>query len=204
MKKAVVFFLFFIAGVDLSSVSCVSNTNEPTDTTKIKPLEANAPGTWEGLIVPINMGDIHFNGARVFLDVPGTDSSTFRMVAREADSTRLLSPSVKDTLLILSGIWTLKSNPDSIVLNCSYCRVVDTTEKILYDRPVDTVRIALPLTMEKSEEGLILWKVSFADLAPLIPLLGLTISDDNAGLLKMFKIELQKTMQEQGPILKSL
>jgi hypothetical protein len=192
MKKAVVFFLFFIAGVDLSSVSCVSNTNEPTDTTKITPLEANAPGTWEGLIVPINMGDIHFNGARVFLDVPGTDSSTFRMVAREADSTRLLSPSVKDTLLILSGIWTLKSNPDSIVLNCSYCRVVDT------------VRIALPLTMEKSEEGLILWKVSFADLAPLIPLLGLTISDDNAGLLKMFKIELQKTMQEQGPILKSL
>ena len=189
MKKMLFFFLLLAAGIDILSVSCVSNTKEQ------KQLDTKSPGKWEGFIIPINTGDIHFEGAKVFLDISAEDS-TFRMIARSADTAESVSLSVKDTILVLSGDWSLTIPPDSIVLLCSYCRVVDTAQKILYDRPVEIERIPLPANIEKSEESLIIWEVSFADLSPLIPLLGLTIPEDAQSLLKLVIIQLQKTAQE--------
>jgi hypothetical protein len=203
MKKAMIVLLLLAAGIEILSVSCVSNTNDPTDTTKIKPgdttnnkpLETNIPGKWKGWMFAVNLGDIHFNGALVFLNISSKDSSPFRMVA--LDTTNHMPTKAKDTMLILSGTWSLINNTDSIALKCSYCRVVDTMPDTLYDRPIESEfqRIALPVNISNSEKGIV-WEVGYADLAPLIPILGLSISSDNAGLLRMLKIGLFKMEQE--------
>jgi hypothetical protein len=123
---------------------------------------------------------------------------SFRMAAMDLDTTKpfVPTPVVKDTILILSGKWSLVNAPDSIILKCSYCRVIDTAQKILYDRPVETERVPLPAGIDKSDEGIISWNVSFSDLAPLIPLLGLTIPESAKGMLSQVEIQLQKVAQE--------
>jgi hypothetical protein len=188
MKKKSIIIPLLIIGIGILAFSCVKNTTENVA------LDTTVVGKWEGLIVPIIYSTISFSGAKVFLDIAAKDSA-FRMIARNQDTTKNLSAAIKDTILVLTGKWSMKNAKDSIILQCSYCRVVDTSQKILYDRPVDVPRIPLPVNITKSEDGLILWKFAFIDLTPLVPLLGLTIPDGAQGFLKMLNIQLQKMSQ---------
>jgi hypothetical protein len=187
MKKMYGSILSFAVIVAAFSVSCVKNSTE------IKPLDTTVAGKWQGFIVPINLGDIHFNGAKVFFGISGKDS-TFRMIAR--DTTKSQSSPIKDTILVISGAWTVTHAPDSVVLQCTFCRVIDTTKNILYNRSIDNERVPLPQSITKSDEGYILWEISFADLSPLIPLLGLTIPAETQSMMKQLIIAIQKMSQE--------
>ncbi len=180
MKVAAVTLVLCIFGI--VNLCCVSNSAEPPR------LDTKAAGTWAGYIIPIKISPINFNGAKIYLKIASADS-TFHMAAR--DTTQQLSEVIKDTILVLDGSWSLTAAPDSIALLCSCCRVVDTSTHTLYDRPVEDRRIPLPLNIF-NQDNVTIWEISFSDLAPLVPLLGLSIPDAQQGLLKGFKIDLQK------------
>jgi hypothetical protein len=185
MKKKLIVILIIIGSIGALVYSCVSNTKENAR------MDTTAVGKWEGLIVGINMPPIQFNGAKIFMDFSGKDS-VFNIVAR--DTSKIASPDIKDTILVLTGAWRQNAPQDSVLLSPSACRALDTGTHTLSSRPAQEQPIPIPKFIEKKETSII-WEISFADLAPLVPLLGLTIPESQIGLLKMLVIDLEKKSQ---------
>jgi len=198
MKLRSITFLAVLCSFLTVNFFCINNSNEPQqadtnttqppDTHTTQPAGTKAAGTWLGYIIPINVPPIHFNGAKILLKVSEKDSA-FHLVAR--DTTEIVSPTVKDTILVLDGSWRLNSAKDSIALLCSYCRIIDTSTNALYERPVENQRIQLKVNIAQKEASTI-WEIPFSDLAALVPLLGLSIPAEQQGILKMFVIDMEK------------
>jgi hypothetical protein len=185
MEKSPIVSLLAIVFVCMVHFSCLKNSPETT------PLDTTVVGKWAGYIIPINFASVQFNGAKIFMDISAKDS-TFNLVARDtSDTSAIVSQEIKDTILVLAGAWRLNTSQDSIVLSPSSCRALDTLNHTLSSRDAQGHPIPIPKYIEK-RNNLIIWEISFADLASLVPLLGLSISEELKGLLKTFPIILEK------------
>jgi hypothetical protein len=185
MKILSIKYLLLLGSIGIIAFSCVSNSPETTAP------DNPVVGNWQGVISGIGISSINFDGAKVFITISGKDSM-FALTALDTMKSR--SPAIKDTILILGGTWGLASAKDSVLLHCSSCRVVDTSTNTLNVRNVDGEIIPIPITIGPLN-GKTMWKLTFADLMPLVPLLGLDISgiDQNMlGILKKLYIYLEK------------
>ena len=152
-------------------------------------LDMTVVGKWQGAIGAIP--SIHFNGAKIFANFSGGDSS-FSLITR--DTTRGATPVIKDTTLVLTGSWRLNAVKDTILLASETCRVVDTTTNDLSQRQVQGQIIPIPVNITK-QNGQIIWKVPLTALVPLAPLIGLDLSGVPQSVLQVIIIELQKMSQ---------
>jgi hypothetical protein len=175
MKKALLCFLFLIVFIGIIAFSCVSNSTENTSP------DNPVVGKWQGAISAIG-SPANFDGALVFITI--SKDSTFAVIA--LDTMKVRSPVIKDTILLLGGTWGVTTAKDSILLHCSSCRVVDTSNNTLYARNVGGEIIAIPTTIG-TVNGKTMWEPTVGDLMPLVPLLGLDISGINPTLLNALK-----------------
>jgi hypothetical protein len=182
MKIKMVIGLYLIGLIMMFSLSCVSSSTDKSA------LDTSVAGKWEGLIVPISIPPINFNGAKIFMEF--SQPGSFNIIAR-GDT---LLPDIKDTILVLSGTWRFNVPRDSVVLAFSACRALDTMTHELASRDVQGQSIFIPKSIEKGETT-IDWIISFADMAPLVPLLGFTIPAQQISLLKALNIDFQKVSQ---------
>jgi hypothetical protein len=175
MKILSIKYMLLLGSIVIIAFSCVSNS--PENTTPDNPIV----GIWQGAISPIG-SPANFDGALVFITI--SKDSTFAVVAR--DTMNVLSPAIKDTILLLGGTWGLTNTKDSILLHCSSCRVVDTSTNTLNERYFNGQIIPIPITIG-TVNGKTMWEPSVGDLMPLVPLLGLDISGINPVLLGALK-----------------
>jgi hypothetical protein len=133
-------------------------------------MDTSVIGFWEGMIEELDV--FGFDGARIYTRITGPDSS-FSLVSLTLDT----ASTVQDTTLDMAGKWSMNAVRDSILLLPDTCRIIDTTLNTLVPREVRGSIIPLPLDISKnSVTGTIEWMVSFADLVPIAPLLGIDLS----------------------------
>jgi len=142
-------------------------------------MDTSVIGYWEGRIDPVFV----FDGMRFFTRISGSDS-TFRLVSLSLDTASTSS----DTTLDMAGKWRMNSVRDSILLLPDTCRIIDTAKNILVPREVKGSIIPLPVAISKnSTTGDIEWAMSFAELIPIAPLLGIDLSGFPSEVLAGFK-----------------
>jgi hypothetical protein len=145
-------------------------------------------GKWYGTMTPIMA--IKFKGAKIFTHIADSDSA-FILTTR--DTTRDTTLAIKDTTLVLSGIWRLNAAKDSVLLLPDTCRVVDTTLNTLVPRPVKGQVIPMFMNISKNpDNGKVEWEVALIDLVPLAPLIGINLTGVDQSVLQVVKIILEK------------
>jgi hypothetical protein len=195
VKKLLAGFLI-IELVSALLVSCGKDTSKtpgPTgpDTTVV--LDLSVVGNWEGLMPGISL--INFDGAKIFVDISKTDS-VFSLVTLDPAKDTTKNPAIKDTSLVLTGVWKLNMNKDSILLICDTGRIIDTTQNILAPREVRGLVIPMAIAISKnSSTGDIEWVVGFTELVPIGPMLGLDLSSYPSSLLEVLTVTLAKKKQ---------
>jgi hypothetical protein len=152
-------------------------------------MDTSVIGLWEGMIealVPFN-----FDGTRIFTRISKPDSS-FTLVSLTLDTAN----SIQDTILDMAGAWRMNAPQDSILLLPDTCGIIDTTTHSLVPREVRGVTIPMPVDIKtNSSTGIIEWTVSFADLIPMAPLLGIDLSGIPVNMLVGQKMTLFKRSQ---------
>ncbi|MBN2035881.1 MAG: hypothetical protein JW768_03985 [Chitinispirillaceae bacterium] len=152
-------------------------------------MDTSVIGFWEGMVEELEA--IGFDGARIYTRITGPDSS-FQLVSLALDT----ASSIQDTTLDMAGKWRMNAILDSILLLPDTCRIIDTTLNTLMPRQVRGSTIPLPMHISKnSVTGTIEWMVSFADLVPVAPLLGIDLTGVPISLLTGSKITLFKRSQ---------
>jgi hypothetical protein len=152
-------------------------------------MDTSVIGYWEGMLGELSM--FGFDGARIYTRIKKTDSS-FQLISLTLDT----ASTIRDTTLIMAGKWRLNTPKDSILLLPDTCRIIDTTLDSLVPRDVKGTIIPLPIQISRnSSTGDIEWMVSFADMVPVAPLLGINLSGIDPRWLKDSKITMFKRSQ---------
>lgn len=152
-------------------------------------MDTSVIGFWEGKIEALP--PFGFDGARIFTRISKPDSS-FMLVSLTLDTAN----SIQDTTLDMAGAWRMNAPRDSILLLPDTCRIIDTTSQILMPKEVQGVTIPMPVDIKRnSSTGIIEWTVSFADLIPMAPLLGIDLSGIPVNTLVGQKMTLFKRSQ---------
>jgi hypothetical protein len=166
-------------------LSCGENENGNSE------MDTSVIGYWEGGIEPL--APFGFNGARIFTRISGSDSS-FTLASLTWDT----AASIHDTTLNMAGTWRMITSNDSIILLLlpDTCRIIDTTLDSLVPREVHGITIPMPVDIKRnSTTDIIEWRVSFAELVPIAPLLGIELTGISVDNLKKQKITLFKRSQ---------
>jgi hypothetical protein len=188
MKKSLV--LLGISGL-LAAVLFSCSDKGTSNNSGPKVLDTSVNGQWHGEMGAIQM--VHFNGEKIFAHFSG--DSTFSLITR--DTTRVATPGIFDTTLVLNGTWRLNTPKDSVLLLLDTCRIIDTTQNMLVPRLVRGQTIPVFVSIAKNpDDGYIEWQIVLTDFVPLAPLLGLDLSNVPKSLLQVIKIVLAKTSQE--------
>jgi hypothetical protein len=184
MNKIGIVAMFFCCGAALW-LSCGENENEDGGQ-----MDTSVIGYWEGRIEALPT--FGFDGARIFTRISGWDSS-FTLISLTLDTAN----NIQDTTLDMAGRWRMNVPEDSILLLPDTCRIIDTTLNILVPKNVTGVVIPLPVDIKRnSSTAIIEWTVSFADLVPMAPLLGIDLSGIPLIALVGQKITLFKRSQQ--------
>jgi hypothetical protein len=161
------------------------------------PMDLTVVGKWEGSIASIPL--VNFNGAQIFPSFRKSDS-TFRLISR--DSTRHQTTGVKDTMLIITGTWSIQkaksaSSKDSVLLLCDSAKKIDTAMNALV--PNDSIhglRVPVCINIAKNNSsGDIEWAVTMKDFIPLAPYLRIDIPSNFTFILNIIQIVFKKKSQ---------
>jgi hypothetical protein len=188
MKKIIAVF-FALAMVSVLLVAC---TGYPSEANLL--LDTTVVGVWEGtsLAVPAPIAPVNIKSFLISTRISKADSA-FILTVRDTSQNDSIA---KDTTLILIGTWKMNAANDSILLNCNTGRIMDSTKIFHAISPNQTVN-PIPLKtniINDSEKGYIVWTLTFLDLKPFLPLLGITSAiPDNS--LKLLGFGLIKTKQ---------